>query len=318
MYGRNRAGRYARLHWRGSALSWAGGRCRCQAVRMHTWMVLAVALLGFWWLGTARAQVMEGRPPEGFQFALHWTVYDVDEGDAMLLTCGGESLLVDGGPQPFRDMLRRRLAEAGYMHLDTVLNTHYHDDHIDGLYSLFQSGFTAGEYLHGYSDAALAKDPRGSRTAKAAEAAGANLRRIGHGDALRLGESRIQVYQCTAIHNTNARSLVLHVTLGDTSLLLCADITGAAQHWLLENLPQDALSADLVKLPHHGINPTVTEFLDAVNPAGLVVTNRPDRIEPASRGQLDYRALPVWFSGDGTVHGVTDGVDWYVWQEGID
>ncbi len=34
---------------------------------------------------------------------------------------------------------------------------------------------------------------------------------------------------------------MLKVTFGDTSLLLCADITGAAQHWYLDNLPAEAL-----------------------------------------------------------------------------
>ena len=265
--------------------------------------------------GAAFAEIFEGKPPQDFQPMLSWTVFDVNEGDAMLLEAGGESLLVDGGPWPFRDMLRTRVAEAGYMHLDTILNTHYHDDHIDGLYNLFLSGFTAGEYLHGYSDTALAYNELGQRTAEAARAAGVPLRRIGHGDSLTLGECDIQVYQCTTVDNTNARSLVLHFTIGETSLLLCADITGAAQHWYLDNLPAEALRADVIKMPHHGITPTVTEFLDTVDPAAIVVTNLQSRIEPASQGQLDYRKLPVWFSGKGAVHALTDGRDWYFWQE---
>ena len=283
-------------------------RCRGQAA------VLALVLL-LMGVAPAHGQVVAGQPPQDFVPRLHWTVFDVDEGDAMLLACGGESLLVDGGPWPFRDMLRLRLAEAGYLHLDTVLNTHYHDDHIDGLYDLFCNGFTAGAYLHGYSDTSIRRNERGRRTAEAASAAGAQVRRVCHGEVLPLGEAQVRVYQCTAVENTNARSLVLHITCGEATLLLCADITGAAQHWFVDHLPEGALAADVVKLPHHGITPTVTGFLDAVNPAALVVTNRPDRIEPASQGQLEYRQLPVWFSGLGAVHGVTDGVDWYIWQE---
>ena len=68
-------------------------------------------------------------------------------------------------------------------------------------------------------------------------------------------------------------------------------------------------------MPHHGITPTVTEFLDTVDPSAIVVTNLQSRIEPASQGQLDYRKLPVWFSGKGAVHALTDGRDWYFWQE---
>ena len=261
----------------------------------------------------ARGQVYLCAPPEGFAALLRWTVFDVDEGDAMLLESGGETLLVDGGPWGFREHVRRRLAEMGHLHLDTVLNTHYHDDHIDGLYSLFQSGFTAGEYLHGYSKAALYRELRGRRTAAAA---GVALRRVAHGERLGLGHATVTVYQCKAIDNTNARSLAARITCGDCCLLLCADITGDAQHWFLQNLPASALEADVVKLPHHGITPTVTPFLDAADPALLVITNRPDRIEPASRDQLRYRGLPVLFAGQGEVQGVTDGADWYFWQTG--
>lgn len=278
------------------------------------WIARLTAILLMVMTGAAQAQVYLSPPPEGIAPLLTWTVLDVDEGDAMLLESGGKTLLVDGGPWAFRDRLRLRLAELGHLHLDTVLSTHDHDDHIDGLYSLFCSGFTAGEYLHGYSDRALQQKERANRTAQAAADGGASIRRAVHGETLTLGSCRVQVYQCIAIDNTNARSLVLRVTCGGTALLLCADITGAAQHWLLDNLPPEMLRADVIKLPHHGITPTVTDFLDAVDPAAMIVTNRPDRIQPGSQSQLDYRALLVLFSGLGEVQGVTDGQDWYFWQ----
>lgn len=119
----------------------------------------------------AAAQVYAGDPPAAWaqKETLEWTVFDVNEGDAMLLTCGGESMLVDGGPKPFRAMLRDELEARGLRHLTRILNTHYHDDHIDGLYYLFTYGFTADEYLHAYSDSAIEGNKLGRRTVQAAK-----------------------------------------------------------------------------------------------------------------------------------------------------
>lgn len=280
------------------------------------WSALAVLQTGLSGVHSAAAEVYAAHPPSDFRPLLHWTVFDVDEGDAMLLECGGESLLVDGGPWGFRDMLRKRLAEAGCLHLTYVFSTHYHDDHIDGIFDLFSNGFTAEKYMHGYSRKAIRNDFRGSRTVGAAEKAGIQTVRVTHGERFQLGSAQAEVYQCTAVNNTNARSLMLRISVKETSLLLCADVTGEAQHWFVEHLAPEKLRADVVKLPHHGITPTVKAFLDTVEPSAAVITNRKNRAGEATLGQLTYRKLPVWFSGEGTVHGVTDGIDWYIWQEG--
>lgn len=264
----------------------------------------------------ARAEVYMQKPPADWadRDVLEWTVFDVNEGDAMLLRCGGESMMVDGGPAPFRDALCEAMDARGLRSMTYMLNTHYHDDHIDGLYYLLKAGFTAGEYLHGYSDGALESDDLGRRTAAAARQGGVPLRRVGEGDVIELGGARLSVFQCTSILNTNARSLVLRVTFGDSALLLCADITGEAQRDFLKRLPEGALRADVIKLPHHAITAAVPEFLDAVSPEAAVITNRRAKVKHGPISQLTSRDIDALFSGDGTVTAVTDGADWYIWQ----
>lgn len=265
----------------------------------------------------AAAQVYAGDPPAAWaqKETLEWTVFDVNEGDAMLLTCGGESMLVDGGPKPFRAMLRDELEARGLRHLTRILNTHYHDDHIDGLYYLFTYGFTADEYLHAYSDSAIAGNKLGRRTVQAAKKNGVPVRRVADGDTLTLGGATIDIIQCTKILNTNARSLVLRVSFGGSSILLCADITGEVQHELVESLSEQALRSDLIKLPHHALTPAVPEFLDAVAPQAAVITNRSYNVGTPAKAQLTSRKIPAYFSGDGLVRAVTDGVDWYMTQQ---
>lgn len=57
-------------------------------------------------------------------------VLDVGQGDAILVTDGASSLLVDTGPG---DEVVRALARSHVVHLDAVLLTHLHDDHVGGL-----------------------------------------------------------------------------------------------------------------------------------------------------------------------------------------
>lgn len=282
---------------------------------MKRTVLLAVALVCLPLL--AAAQVYTGDPPASWaqKETLEWTVFDVNEGDAMLLTCGGESLLVDGGPKPFRTMLRDELKARGLRHLTRILNTHYHDDHIDGLYYLFTYGFTADEYLHAYSDSAIAGNKLGRRTVQAAEKNGVPVRRVADGDTLTLGSATVGIIQCTKILNTNARSLVLRVSFGESSVLLCADIIGEVQHELVDTLSEQELRSDLIKLPHHALTPAVPEFLDAVSPQAAVITNRSHNVGMPAKAQLTSRHIPAYFSGDGLVYAVTDGVDWYITQQ---
>lgn len=279
------------------------------------WMGALCALVLCFAAG-ASAEVFYTAPPESWQHKtlLEWTIFDVDEADAMLLSCAGESMMVDGGTQPFQHQLSQALEERGLRRMRYYLNTHYHEDHIDGLWRLLVNGFSADTYMHAYGEPAVESSNRLKRTVQQAKENGMSIRRLMHGDAFLLGEARVEVMQCTTIANVNARSLVLRVSFGESSMLLCADITGQAQKWFLKNRRDEQLDADLIKLPHHGITPAVPEFLDAVSPAAAIVTNRKGGVESKSIAQLDSRKIPAFFAGDGTVYAVTDGVDWYVHQ----
>jgi len=222
--------------------------------------------------------------------------------------------MVDGGPRPFREQLRDALDARGLRHLNYIFCTHYHDDHIDGLYRLLEYGFKPGEFLHQYNDWAIRNDKLGKRTVDEANQNGVPVRRVLGGDRLTLGEAQLELFHCTEISGTNARSLVAKVTFKDASILLCADITGKTQRYFLDTLPEGALKADIIKMPHHAITPAVPEFLDAVAPEAAVATNIYKEIDSKSTTQMEGRGWPTFYAGDGTVYAVTDGTDWYMYQ----
>ena len=266
----------------------------------------------------ACAEVFFCEPPGDWaqRAVLEWSAFDVNAGDAMLLRCGGESMLVDGGTVRHGGQLEQMLAARGVSGVNRMLFTHMHDDHAGGLIHLLEADFPVGELLHGYSDAALERDEYGQRVLQLAQARGLPVHRVGEGDRLTLGGARIAICQSDVRRDANARSLVLHVTFGSCALLLCADISGVAQHDLAQRLPEGALRAELIKLPHHSLTPAVPEFLDKVTPVAAVVANRSRGADSRAVSQLEYRKLTALFAGDGSVNAVTDGTDWYVWQSG--
>ena len=247
---------------------------------------------------------------------LRITAFAVGEGDALLLQCGGESMMVDGGPKPFRDPMKEAMEKRGISHFKYLLNTHSHDDHIDGLYYLMLNGFTADEYLHPYTEWwARADKALHGRTIKLTEKLGTPNRQVGEGDTLTLGGAKLALHRYTKVNNTNAKSLLTKVTFGSATALLCADITGRAQKGFLTQLEPEELKADVIKIPHHGITPVEPDFLTAVSPAFAVVTNYADEKRLSKlMFQLEGRGIPHYFSGEGTVELATDGTDWYVWQ----
>ncbi len=263
----------------------------------------------------ALAEVYMGQPPADWadKALLEWTILDMNEGDGMLLTCGGESMLVDGGPRSFFDVLRAALSERGLERLDMILSTHEHDDHIDGIYALINEGFPADEFLHGFPEKFKREDMRMAWTLGAAEKHGIPVRRVCDGDEIMLGGARLEVIQCAQGNTINACSLALRVSFGSSSALLCADVTHDVQKEWLAQIPEK-LDADLIKMPHHAITISPPAFLNEVSPEAFIVTSNRFRLSEKVLVQMQSRNKPILCSGDGTVHAVTDGEDWYVWQ----
>ena len=281
------------------------------------WVLCMLAAFAICLPHMACAQVfLSQQPPEDWdmEHTLQWTIFDVNEGDAMLLACEGESMMVDGGPNPFREDLQQALDERGLRHMKYFLNTHYHDDHIDGLYQLLLNGFTADAYLHSYNDWAIRNSELGERTVKAAQKANVPVERILEGDTLSLGGAAIQVHQCTEfaiptpvrVEGYLRRKLdfaLLRYYRPGAALLSGKSAGPGAQGRFHQAAP-----------PRH-------------HPYGAGISgrrgSRSRRCHQIARKDLDGKsinqlkaAICPFFSGDGTVYAVTDGTDWYLWQTG--
>lgn len=274
-------------------------------------LLLALACI----LSAAHAQVyVDQTPPADWEQRdlMRLTVFRTGESDCMLLENGGECMMIDGGAMKWREKLYNALQDRGISHLKYFFNTHPHDDHIDGLcYLMMDYGVTADEFLSVFPEDYDHKLHQ--RALRQARKAGVPFRQLFAGDTLTLGGVTLRIYRSSHGETENGYSALTRLEFGDASALLCADITGNVQKQFLELLPPEQLKADVAKAPHHGLNPFVSEFLDAVAPGFVVITNYEGDAKPTVN-QMKKRGIPFAHSGEGTVILETDGTDWYITQ----
>ena len=257
---------------------------------------------------------MNQAPPQDWarRDLMRLTVFRTGESDCMLLENGGECMLIDGGSMKWREKLYHALQDRGISQLKYFLNTHPHDDHIDGLcYLMMDYGVTADEFLSPFPEDYDHKLHQ--RALRQAKKVGVPFRQIFDRDVLMLGGVTLQIYRSSRGVTENGYSAMTRLEFGDASALLCADITGDVQKQFAELLPSGQLRADVVKAPHHGMNPFAVAFLDAAAPGFVVITNY-EGAAPRTVNQLISREIPFAYSGEGTVVLETDGADWYIAQ----
>lgn len=221
---------------------------------------------------------------------LHIDFLDVGQGDAALITFpDGSTMLVDGGgridyqtadegEEPFvRDV--RGIGETvvseflwfrGYSRIDHILATHAHADHIQGLTEVTKN-FSIGSALFGR----MPKDDRDfSELEDEIRRRGVRSEMISRGDVMEFGDVKIKVFYPEPFDEAyaasdNDNSVVLLIVYGNRKFLLTGDIELRAESSLLNR----DLSADLIKVPHHGSRTSSTQaFVNAVRAKYAVIS----------------------------------------------
>nr|CTQ96189.1 ComEC/Rec2-related protein [Kibdelosporangium sp. MJ126-NF4] len=271
-------------------------------------LALAVALLV---LVVPGRMLAPGWPPSGWSTV----ACDVGQGDAVVLATAdpGRAVLVDTGPDP--GAVAGCLDRLGVSRIPLVILTHLHADHVGGLSAVLDE-HTVGAVAVGSgrlpvwawqdvrSQAARSDVPLMWLTAgQRMDWPGLRIEVLGphHPDTRQEGEA-----SGTEINNG---SLVLRATTGGGRILLTGDVELEAQTDLLDR--HTDLSADVLKVPHHGSRYTTKEFLDAIRPRIAMISvgagNRYGHPNPTTVARLTTTGTTVLRTDqDGDVAIATD------------
>lgn len=200
--------------------------------------------------------------------ALH--VLEVGKADCLLMECGGEWMLVDGGNEEDEDYILAKLSEFGVEKLDVLVNTHPHEDHLGSLDAVVYALDVEQAYI----------SPRDHTTVNYERLLTALADRDvpteipQPGDTWKLGDATVTVL--SPAHDAdydgyNDWSLVLMVQYGDIRYLLTGDAETPVEGDLVDSGAD--LDADVLKVGHHGSSTSSRKsFLAAVSPEYALIT----------------------------------------------
>ena len=194
---------------------------------------------------------------------------DVGQGDSILIRQGEHAMLIDGGTSESKDTILDFLEDENVDHLDYIVGTHPHEDHIGSLDDVV----TAIDF-----DTILF--PKVTTTTKtfenlvlAVQNKGKKFKTPVVGEEYSLGGARFIILapNSASYQSLNNYSIVIKMTYGTNTFMFTGDAETLSEKEILA-LGYD-LSADVLKLGHHGATTSSSQkFLDAVNPKYAIIS----------------------------------------------
>ncbi len=184
---------------------------------------------------------------EGSTFEIHFI--DVGQGDAALVLCDGETMLIDGGEPGDSDLIYTYLTKQGIDHLSYIVATHGHSDHVGGLSGALNAA-TVDTVLCSVEE----YDSKAFRNfEKSLQKQGVAITVPEVGYSFNIGSATATVLgPVSPSEDANNTSLVLRIVYGQTGFLFTGDAEYEVETEILDSGTD--ISCTVLKVGHHGSN----------------------------------------------------------------
>ena len=200
---------------------------------------------------------------------------DIGQADSTLISCGGESMLIDAGENDTGEELSEYIRSKGISELKYAIGTHPHSDHIGGMDDVLDSIDCDVLMMPDYE-----RDIKTyTEVLESAEENGTEIINPEPGDSFNLGGASFTIIWPDSYadygDNINNYSIALLLENGDTSFLFTGDAEEAEEEDIIESAERLGLDmdVDVYKAGHHGSSTATSwDLLEAFSPEYVVIS----------------------------------------------
>lgn len=203
-------------------------------------------------------------------FAVYYL--DVGQSDCSIVICDDEVLVLDTGSYPQLLDIQEALYSLEVEKIDYLVITHQHDDHMSGAERLLGLYEVENIIMPKLSEDNAVNSETYDRLLHTIADNKVNPIAAQSIQSFKLGSATIDILSPQKQYKElNNMSIVMKINYGETSFLFQGDAESPVENALLSS--DFDLSADVLKLGHHGSKTASTEkYLDAVKPSVAIVS----------------------------------------------
>lgn len=265
-----------------------------------------------------RAGLNETADVTGYPFSVHFI--DVGQADCALIKCENKNILVDAGEVNSYRTIHAYLQAQDVNYIDYLILTHAHSDHIGSAKELLENYEIGTIVMPRYSEKNMPTTDLYKNLLMAVAASGVQTIAAVPGTQYTVGSCSVSILAPNGDYSElNNSSVVIKAIYGTKAFLFQGDAEKKSEKDILAKGYN--LSADVIKLGHHGSETSSTEaYLQAVRPTFAVIScgiqnqyGLPDEsvIGRLEKNNIQYKRTDI----NGTIVIASDGNNLYLTSE---
>ena len=221
---------------------------------------------------------------------------NVGREDAIVIRDSSKTIFIDGGSYNKGDKITNYLKDLGVTHIDAIIGSHLHYNHIQAEAALLKN-FTVDKIYYPqdlntcYSKYCDKNDQKYILDAIKKYNKSITIMKVG--DSIDIGDMNIYCIGPISFqtksqnkYRQNYNSLNFILTYGNNKFLFTGDYVQYSN--ILKKFDKSMLDVDVLKYPHHGNASLSKSFVNAISPKYVILTNSRDEL--SSRSEKSYLA----------------------------